>query len=84
MITARQSRAARALLGWTQETLADKAQVSLTALKRLESESGLEVYETTCDQVRRALEGNGIVLLTSDQGEGVMLVRAKVDNRKSS
>jgi len=84
MITARQSRAARALLGWTQETLADKAQVSLTALKRLESESGLEVYETTRDQVRRAFEGNGIVLLTSDQGEGVMLVRAKADSRKSS
>ncbi|GAA5661751.1 MULTISPECIES: helix-turn-helix transcriptional regulator [Hyphomicrobiales] len=84
MITARQSRAARALLGWTQETLADKAQVSLTALKRLESENGLEVYETTRDQVRRAFEGNGIVLLTSDQGEGVMLVRAKIDSRKSS
>ena len=84
MITARQSRAARALLGWTQETLADKAQVSLTALKRLESESGLEVYETTRDQVRRAFEGNGIVLLTSDQGEGVMLFRAKIDSRKSS
>lgn len=45
MITARQSRAARALLGWTQETLADKARVSLTALKRLESDSGLGVYE---------------------------------------
>ncbi|EQA99600.1 hypothetical protein L288_19430 [Sphingobium quisquiliarum P25] len=72
------------MLGWTQETLADKAQVSLTALKRLESESGLEVYETTRDQVRRAFEGNGIVLLTSDQGEGVMLVRAKIDSRKSS
>ncbi|MDX0484461.1 helix-turn-helix domain-containing protein [Sinorhizobium medicae] len=77
MITARQSRAARALLGWTQETLADKAQVSLTALKRLESESGLEVYESTRDQVRRALESGGIVLLNSDQGEGVMIVRGK-------
>ena len=75
MITARQSRAARALLGWTQETLADKAQVSLTALKRLESESGLLVYESTRDQVRRAFEGNGVVLLQSDRGEGVMLVR---------
>lgn len=74
MITARQSRAARALLGWTQETLADKARVSLTALKRLESENGLEVYETTRDQVRRTLEGNGIVLLNSDRGEGVMIV----------
>ncbi|MEQ1670569.1 MAG: helix-turn-helix transcriptional regulator [Hyphomicrobium sp.] len=79
MITARQTRAARALLGWTQETLADKALVSLTALKRLESENRLEVYETTRDQVCKVLEGNGIVFLTSDQGEGVMLVRAKVE-----
>lgn len=55
MITARQSRAARALLGWTQETLADKARISLTALKRLESESGLDVYETTRDQARRGM-----------------------------
>ena len=74
MITARQSRAARALLGWTQETLADKARVSLTALKRLESESGLDVYETTRDQVRRALEAAGIVLLSTDKGQGVLLV----------
>lgn len=81
MITARQSRAARALLGWNQETLADKAQVSLTALKRLESASSLDVYETTRDQVRRALEGHGILLLTTDQGEGVMVVRGKIDKR---
>lgn len=74
MITARQSRAARALLGWTQETLADRAQVALTALKRLESESGLGVYETTRDQVRRALEAAGIVLLSTDKGQGVLLV----------
>lgn len=75
MITARQSRAARALLGWTQETLAEKARVSLTALKRLESESGLDVYETTRDQVRRAFEECGIVFLNSGQGVGVLLVR---------
>ena len=78
MITARQSRAARALLGWTQETLADKALVSLTALKRLESDNQFRVYETTHDQIRRALEASGIVFLTSDQGEGVMLVRSKI------
>ncbi|MEP7457613.1 hypothetical protein [Phyllobacterium sp. SB3] len=75
MITARQSRAARALLGWNQETLADKALVSLTALKRVESESGLGVHESTRHQVLRALEENGIVFLSSDQGEGVMIVR---------
>ncbi len=75
MITARQSRAARALLGWNQETLADKALISLTALKRVESENGLGVHESTRDQVRRALEEAGIVFLSSDQGEGVMIVR---------
>ncbi|MBX5141238.1 hypothetical protein HJB79_21070 [Rhizobium lentis] len=74
MITARQSRAARALLGWNQETLADKAQVSLTALRRLESENGLRVYESTRDQVRRALEANGIVFMATDRGEGVMVM----------
>lgn len=73
MITARQSRAARALLGWTQETLADKARISLTALKRLESENRLEVYESTRDQVRRAFEAAGIVFLSDKRGQGVML-----------
>ena len=84
MITARQSRAARALLGWTQETLADKARVSLTALKRLESDSGLEVYETTRDQVRRAFEAHGIVLLSTDRGQGVLLVHDRKSERQTS
>jgi DNA-binding XRE family transcriptional regulator len=75
MVTSRQVRAARALLGWTQEMLADKALVALTALKRLESESGLDVREDTRDRARRALEAAKIVFLNSEQGEGVMLVR---------
>ncbi|KGJ18043.1 helix-turn-helix domain-containing protein [Paracoccus sanguinis] len=79
MITARQSRAARALLGWTQETLADKARVSLTALKRLESASGLEVYESTRGEVRRAFERAGIVFMHSDQSVGVLLVHGKAE-----
>ena len=73
MITSRQVRAARALLGWTQEMLADKALVALTALKRLESENGFGVRDETVRQVRQALEAAGIVLLASDSGEGVML-----------
>lgn len=86
MITSRQTRAARALLGWTQETLADKALVSLTALKRLESENDLKVHESTDDQVRRALEAAGIVFLASDRGEGVMIVQGaeKLDQAPSA
>ncbi|MFD2249594.1 transcriptional regulator with XRE-family HTH domain [Pseudochelatococcus lubricantis] len=81
MITARQSRAARALLGWTQETLAEKARVSLTALKRLESENDLVVYETTRHQVRKAFENNGVVFLNSEQGIGVLVVHDRANDR---
>ncbi len=74
MITGRQVRAARALLNWKQEMLAEKAVVALTALKRLESERGLPVHESTRDQVRRALEAAGILFVESDRGRGVMLL----------
>ena len=74
MITSRQVRAARALLGWSQEVLADKALVALTALKRLESDR-LSVRDRTRDAVRKVLEAAGIVFLSAGRGEGVMLVR---------
>ncbi|KPP92875.1 hypothetical protein [uncultured Sulfitobacter sp.] len=83
MITARQSRAARALLGWTQQTLADKALVSLTALKRLESERDLQVYESTEDQVRRVFEDAGITFVHLEKGEGVLLDLTKAKNAMS-
>lgn len=74
MITGRQVRAARALLNWKQEMLAERALVALTALKRLESERQLQVHEGTRDQVRRALENAGILFVESDRGRGVMLL----------
>lgn len=74
MITGRQVRAARALLSWTQEMLAEKAVVALTALKRIESERALATHESTRDQVRRALEAAGIVFIASDRGFGVLLI----------
>jgi transcriptional regulator with XRE-family HTH domain len=75
MITSRQVRAARALLGWTQETLADKAVVALTALKRLESDP-LKVREDTRHRVHRALQTAGIAFVDFDYGEGVILLRS--------
>ena len=75
MITSRQVRAARALLNWTQETLADEALVALSALERLESPNDLPVREDTRHQVVKALEAAGIVFFDSERGEGVMLVR---------
>lgn len=75
MVTSRQVRAARALLGWTQEMLADKALVALTALKRVESENDLAVRDETRHQVAKALEAAGIVFLDSERGKGVLLMR---------
>jgi len=80
MITGRQVRAARALLNWKQEMLAEKALVALTALKRLESERGLLVHESTRDQVRRALEAAGVMFIDSDRGHGVMLLNEAPPN----
>ena len=54
--------------------LAEKAVVALTALKRLGSERGLPVHETTRDHKRRALETAGILFIESDRGRGVMLL----------
>ena len=82
MITSRQVRAARALLNWTQEMLADEALVALTALKRRESENNLPVREDTRHQVVKALEGAGIVFLDSERGEGVMLVRGAAEKSR--
>ena len=82
MITSRQVRAARALLNWTQEMLADEALVALTALKRLESENNLPGREDTRHQVVKALEDAGIVFLDSERGEGVMLVRGAAEKSR--
>ena len=82
MTTSRQVRAARALLNWTQEMLADEALVALTALKRLESENNLPVREDTRHQVVKALEDAGIVFLDSERGEGVMLVRGAAEKSR--
>ena len=77
MITGRQVRAARALLGWKQETLADNAQVALTALKRFESERELGTHEATRDKIRRALDAAGVVFISMEQGSGILLLGDK-------
>jgi predicted transcriptional regulator len=74
MLSSRQIRAARALLGWSQQTLADKAILSLNAVKRLEvGKSDPKV--STILAVRNALEAAGVEFIpaTSSKGEGVRL-----------
>jgi predicted transcriptional regulator len=73
MITPRQIRAARALLGWSQQQLADKAIVSLNALARLET-GNVDSRVSTMLAIQKALIKAGIEFLEADQkGEGVRL-----------
>jgi predicted transcriptional regulator len=73
-----QIRAARALLGWSQLMLADRAGVSPITIKRLEaSDDGFDARYRTVVQVKQALEDGGVVFLadTDDRHHGVQLRR---------
>ena len=59
MITPAQIRAARALLGWSQSTLAEKAGVSRNALNNLEREV-VGPRRSTVKAIQQALEQAGI------------------------
>jgi predicted transcriptional regulator len=73
MITPRQIRAARALLGWSQQRLTDKAIVSINALARLEKDV-VDPRVSTVLAIQKALVKAGIEFLDADQkGEGVRL-----------
>ena len=64
MISNRQIRAARALLGWSQLVLADRAGVSPITVKRLEaSEETFGARYATVVQVKDALEAAGVAFL---------------------
>ena len=78
MITPRQIRAARALLGWSQQDLADRAIVSLNAITRLETGS-VDPRVSTLLAVETALTKAGIEFLPADlKGEGVRLANSKL------
>jgi transcriptional regulator with XRE-family HTH domain len=74
MITARQIRAARALLGWSQQELADRAIISLNALNRLER-GEVDPRVSTLMAVHKALADAGVEFLPiGEKGEGVRLM----------
>jgi len=73
MITPRQIRAARAILGWSQQQLADKAIVSLNAVTRLEK-GKVDSRTSTVAAIEKALIKAGVEFLAADvKGEGVRL-----------
>jgi transcriptional regulator with XRE-family HTH domain len=79
MMTAAQLRAARAMLGWDQKTLADLAGVSLPTIQRMEASDGnVRGIVDTLTKVIEALNRGGIELIGENArsdggGRGVRL-----------
>lgn len=84
MVTPRQIRAARALLGWSQQELADRSIVSLNAVTRLER-SEVDPRLSTVTALERALRKAGVEFLAEgpNWGEGVRLARPSAPNPAS-
>ena len=66
-ITAAQCRAARGLLGWTQQTLADRARIGTVAINQLENEVS-QPRRATLDVIRRAFEEGGVDFIDENGG----------------
>ncbi len=78
MLIPLQIRAARSLLGISQQELSDRSGVGLATIKRIEAAGGdLAGTAKTLHRIQKALEAAGVDLLDGDfnHGPGVRLKR---------
>src|SRR5258708_37572335 len=67
MITPAQSRAARALLAWNQQDLANEAGVGIVTVHQLEAGTS-QPRRATLDVIRRAFERAGVEFIDENGG----------------
>jgi predicted transcriptional regulator len=72
MIDAKQIHAARVLLAWSQQDLADRAIISVSTVIRLEGGT-VDARSSTVNAVKSALEKAGIQFLSDGEMIGVLL-----------
>lgn len=71
MIFAKEIRAGRALLGWSQLELAKAASVGVATVRRLESaETQIRGSVETVWKIQQALEAAGIEFISEEAGRG--------------
>lgn len=76
-MTPSQCRAARALLDWSQQQLADAARVGVVTVRQFEA-SAAKPRNSTLDVLYRALESAGVQFIAANGGgPGVRLRKAK-------
>lgn len=78
MISPRQCKAARALLGWTQAKLADEAEITLDTVSRFENAKS-DTRGQAMIAMEAAIRSAGINLIPADgrEGEGLRFASAK-------
>ena len=76
MMTPHQCRAARALLDWSQEELAEKAGVGLVTVRHLEA-GRHEPRRATLDVIRRALEAAAVEFIDENGGGASVRLRKR-------
>ena len=67
MITSAECRAARGLLSWSQQNLADLAGVGIMTIHQFEKE-GTQPRRATLEVVRRAFENAGVEFIDENGG----------------
>lgn len=67
MITSAQCRAARGLIDWSQQQLADAAKVGVVTVRQFEG-GGSQPRNATLDVIRRALEAAGVEFIAENGG----------------
>lgn len=80
MTTSDQLRAARAMLGLSQEQIASAAEVSTMTVKRAEGSGQPPASDRAVAAIRAALEAAGVEFIAENGGgAGVRLRKGKVD-----
>lgn len=71
-----QCRAARALIGWSRADLAERSGVAATTLAHFEV-GKRDPYARTLADVRRTLEGAGVIFIAADEAGGPGVRRSR-------
>jgi transcriptional regulator with XRE-family HTH domain len=83
MLQVAQLRAARALLGWRQQDVAQAAKVGVATIRRIESQEGpLTGYVSTLLKIQAAFEQAGIQFIDEDEMGGFGLRIAKKKRKR--
>jgi len=82
MITSAQCRAARGLLDWTQQELADRAGIGIVTVRQVEA-GLIKPRRATLEVIKRAMEAAGIEFIDGNGGGPGVRLRQRLRKQKA-